>query len=288
MAVNVALIQMSCSADVAANIEKAAVLVRQAADSGADIICLQELYTSRYFPQTVDVSNYDLACPLTDASVTVMQEVAAAKKAVIIVPVYECARPGINFNTALVVDADGSIRGKFRKMHIPDAPQYLEKYYFTPGNLGYPVFKTAYATLGIAICWDEWFPEVSRILSLKGAEIIFYPSAIGSEPDHPGYSSREAWETVIRSHGIANGLFVAAVNRVGREDDMSFYGSSFISNPFGEVLARGDDSSDQIVAAGLDLGQIKRFRDIFQFHRDRRPDTYRELLEVVIDQPTQP
>jgi N-carbamoylputrescine amidase len=288
MTVKVALIQMSCSPDVAANVEKAAAMVREAADAGARIVCLQELYTSRYFPQTVDVHNYELACPLTDRSVTVMQEIAAAKKAVVIVPIYECAQPGINFNTALVVDADGSILGKFRKMHIPDAPQYLEKYYFTPGNLGYPVFKTAHGTIGIAICWDEWFPEVSRILSLKGAQIIFYPSAIGSEPDHPGYSSQEAWGTVIRSHGIANGLFVAAVNRVGREDDMRFYGGSFIGDPFGEVLARAEGPSDQVVTAELDLDRIRQFRDIFQFHRDRRPETYRELLEVVIDPLNQP
>ncbi len=283
MSVHVALIQMSCGRDAAANIDKAAALVRQSAAAGANIVCLQELYASRYFPQTVDVKHYDLACPMPTPAVEVMQAVAAENKVVLIVPVYECAQPGINFNTAVVVDADGAILGKFRKVHIPDAPQYQEKYYFTPGNLGYPVFRTAYGTIGVAICWDEWFPEVSRILGLKGAQVIFYPSAIGSEPDHPGYSSQKAWETVITSHGIVNGLFVAAVNRVGQEDDMSFYGGSFISNPFGEVLARGDNTSDQIVAARLDLRQIKQFRDIFQFHRDRRPETYHELLNLVID-----
>jgi N-carbamoylputrescine amidase len=201
----------------------------------------------------------------------------------IIVPVYECAQPGINFNTAVVVDADGSVIGKFRKVHIPEGPQYLEKYYFTPGDLGYPVFKTAYATIGVGICWDEWFPEVARILSLKGAQVIFYPSAIGSEPDHPEYSSQEAWETVIRSHGIANGLFVAAVNRVGQEEEMSFYGGSFISTPYGEVLVRGNNESDQVVAAELDFKQIKEFRNIFQFHRDRRPETYKDILKIAIN-----
>lgn len=283
MTVNVALIQMACGTDISQNMDKAAAMVQQAAAAGANIVCLQELYTSRYFPQTVDMKHYDRAHSLPNESVQVMQKIAADKKLTIIVPVYECARPGINFNTAVIVDADGSIAGKFRKIHIPEGPQYLEKYYFTPGDLGYPVFKTAYATIGVGICWDEWFPEVARILGLKGAEIIFYPSAIGSEPDHPEYSSQAAWETVIKSHGIANGLFIAAVNRVGQEDEMDFYGGSFISNPFGDVLARGNNQDDQVVAAALDLKQIREFRDIFQFHRDRRPETYAELLKIIVE-----
>jgi N-carbamoylputrescine amidase len=283
MTVNVALIQMSCGLDIRQNIDKAASMVQQAAAAGAQIVCLQELFASRYFPQTVDVKNYGLARPQPDESVAVMQKIAAAKKLTIIVPVYECARPGINFNTAVIIDADGSIAGKFRKVHIPEGPQYLEKYYFTPGNLGYPVFRTAHATIGVGICWDEWFPEVARILGIKGAQIIFYPSAIGSEPDRPEYSSQAAWETVIKSHGIANALFVAALNRVGPEDDMRFYGGSFISNPFGDVLARGGNHGDQVVAAALDLNQIREFRDLFHFYRDRRPETYSELLKIVVE-----
>jgi N-carbamoylputrescine amidase len=283
MTVNVALIQMSCGIDIRQNIDKAASMVQQAAADGAHIVCLQELFASRYFPQTVDVKNYGLARPLPDEAVAVMQKIAAAKKLTIIVPVYECVRPGINFNTAVIIDADGSIAGKFRKVHIPEGPQYLEKYYFTPGDLGYPVFRTAYATIGVGICWDEWFPEVARILGIKGAQIIFYPSAIGSEPDRPEYSSQAAWETVIKSHGIANALFIGALNRVGREDDMRFYGGSFISNPFGDVLARGDNQSDQVVAAELDLKQIREFRDLFHFYRDRRPETYSELLKIVVE-----
>ena len=281
MTVNVALVQMSCGTDIQQNIDKAAAMVQQAAGAGANIVCLQELYTSQYFPQTVNVKNYDLACPLPNESIEVMQKIAAVKKLTIIVPVYECARPGIYFNTAVIVDGDGSIAGKFRKVHIPEGPQYLEKFYFTPGDLGYPVFKTVYATIGIGICWDEWFPEVARILGMKGAEIIFYPSAIGSEPDLPEYSSQAAWETVIKSHGIVNGLFIAAVNRVGREADMNFYGGSFISNPYGNVLARGNSEGDQVVAAELDLNQIRQFRDLFHFYRDRRPETYAELLKIV-------
>ncbi len=274
---------MACGTEISQNIDKAVGMVHQAAAAGANIVCLQELYASRYFPQTVNVKHYDLARPLPNESVKVMQKIAADKKLTIIVPVYECARSGINFNTVVIVDADGSIAGKFRKVHIPEGPQYLEKYYFTPGDLGYPVFKTAYASIGTGICWDEWFPEVARILGLKGAEVIFFPSAIGSEPDHPGYSSQDAWETVIRSHGITNGVFVAAVNRVGREEGMEFYGGSFISSPYGNILARADNVSDQVVAAELDLKQIREFRDVFQFYRDRRPDTYSELLKVIID-----
>ena len=283
MTVSVALIQMSCGAETRQNIDKAVAMVQQAVADGANIVCLQELFASRYFPQTVDVKNYSLACSLPDEAVAVMQKVAAANKVTIIVPVYECARPGINFNTAVIIDADGSIAGKFRKVHIPEGPQYLEKYYFTPGDLGYPVFQTAYATIGVGICWDEWFPEVARIFGIKGAQIIFYPSAIGSEPDRPEYSSQAAWETVIKSHGIANGLFVGAINRVGLEDEMRFYGGSFISNPFGDVLARGDSQSDQVVAAELDLKQIREFRDLFHFYRDRRPETYSELLKIVVE-----
>jgi N-carbamoylputrescine amidase len=283
MKIKVALIQMSCGMDIKQNINKAVSMVKKAADEDADIVCLQELYSSRYFPQTVDVKNYDLACPLPNESIEVMQKIAADKKLTIIVPVYECSQPGINFNTAVIVEADGSISGKFRKVHIPDGPQYLEKYYFTPGDLGYPVFKTSHATIGVGICWDEWFPEVARIFGMKGAEIIFYPSAIGSEPDRPEYSSQAAWETVIKSHGIANGLFVAAVNRVGQEDDMNFYGGSFISSPYDNILAQGDNESDQVVAAELDLKQIREFRNLFHFFRDRRPETYRELLKVVIE-----
>ncbi|WP_034629815.1 carbon-nitrogen hydrolase [Desulfotruncus alcoholivorax] len=282
MNVKIALIQMSCGKDIKANIEKTVYMVQEAAAGGANIISLQELYPSRYFPQTVNVKHYELARPLTDESVEIMRQIAADKKVVMVVPVYEYARPGVYFNTAVVIDADGSIAGKFRKIHIPEGPQYLEKFYFTPGDLGYPVFKTAYATVGVGICWDEWFPEVARILGLKGAEIIFYPSAIGSEPDRPEYSSQEAWETVIKSHGITNGLFIGAINRVGVEDEMSFYGGSFISNPFGEVLARGGDG-DEIVAAEINLKQIEEFRNLLQFYRDRRPETYGELAKLIIE-----
>lgn len=282
MQVRVALIQMSCTPRLDENIEKAITLVDRAAADGAQIVCLQELFCSRYFPQTVNVRHYELAGSLSDPPVAIMRGRAAEKSLVMVVPVYEEAHPGIYFNTAVVIDRDGTILGKFRKVHIPEGPQYFEKYYFTPGDLGFPVFKTSFGTLGVGICWDEWFPEVGRILALKGAQILFFPSAIGTEPDRPEYSSHDAWETVIRSQGITNGVFVAAVNRVGMEDAMGFYGGSFLSGPYGEVLAKGDHCSDLVVAATLDLCQVREFRNLFQFHRDRRPETYGEILKTVL------
>jgi N-carbamoylputrescine amidase len=201
---------------------------------------------------------------------------------VLIVPVFEEARPGVYFNTAIVFDADGRELGKYRKTHIPDGPQYHEKFYFTPGNLGYPVFRTRYGTIGVGICWDQWFPEVARILALEGAEVVFYPSAIGSEPDRPGYSSAEAWRTVIRSHAIANGIFVAAVNRVGVEEEMTFYGESFVADPFGEVLVRAG-AEEAVLLADLDLGRIRELRELLHFFRDRRVETYRPLLNRLIE-----
>jgi N-carbamoylputrescine amidase len=281
MKANVAVLQMACGTDTNLNIEKAVGMVRKAAQLGANIICLQELYSRRYFPQTVNVNNYQYAVPETHQSVTIMGDLARETRAVVIVPFFEYVMDGVYFNSVVVYDAGGAKLGKFRKIHIPDGPQYHEKFYFTPGDTGYPVFVTKYGTIAVGICWDEWFPEVARIFSLKGAQILFYPSAIGSEPDHPEYSSCGAWETVIRAHGIANNVFIAAVNRVGKEDGISFYGNSFISNPNGDILARGTNE-EMIVQAEVDFSEIRKFRDLLQFHRDRRPETYRELMQKVI------
>lgn len=287
--VNVALIQQSCSNVPAENLEKAIKLVREAAAKGAQIICLQELFLGQYFAQIIDVTAYDLAEPIPGPTTDIMQELAKELDVVLIVPIYEYVMDGVYFNSAAVIDADGTYLGKYRKNHIPEGPQYIEKYYFTPGNLGYPVFKTKYGTIGMVICWDEWFPEASRILAIKGADIIFYPSAIGSEPDNPDLDTSESWRTAIRAHGIHNNLFIAAVNRVGREDAkdgsgfMSFYGRSFISNPWGDILAEAQTKEDEIIMATCDLAEIKRARDILQFHRDRRVDTYGELLKIVIE-----
>jgi N-carbamoylputrescine amidase len=211
-----------------------------------------------------------------------MAGLSAELGSVLIVPIFEEARPGVYFNTAVVFDADGRELGKYRKTHIPDGPQYHEKFYFTPGNLGYPVFRTRHGTIGVGICWDQWFPEVSRIFALEGAEILFFPTAIGSEPDRPGYSSAEAWRTVIRSHAITNGLFVAAVNRVGVEDQMTFYGESFVCDPFGEILARAG-AEEAVLLADIDLGRIRELRELLHFLRDRRIETYEPLLQRLVE-----
>jgi N-carbamoylputrescine amidase len=278
----VALLQLSAGEDIALNIRKTEERMREAASRGASIVCLQELFQSRYFPQRVDVKGYSLAEALPSETTERMAGLAAELAVVLVVPVFEEARPGVYFNTAVVFDADGRELGRYRKTHIPDGPQYHEKFYFTPGNLGYPVFRTRHGVIGVGICWDQWFPEVARIFALEGAEIVFYPTAIGSEPDRPGYSSAEAWRTVIRSHAIANGIFVAAVNRVGVEDQMTFYGESFAADPFGEVLARAG-GGEEVLVADLDLGRIREVRELLHFLRDRRIDTYRPLLERIVE-----
>lgn len=280
--ISVTLIQHSCSNDRQANFDKAAAMIREAANKGAQIICTQELFTSLYFPQTICAENYSLAEPIPGPMTGKMQRLAESLGVVLIVSVYEKAIDGLYFNTAVVFDADGAFLGKYRKHHIPEGPQYIEKYYFAEGDGGYPVFKTKFATIGVLICWDEWFPEASRILALKGAEIIFYPSAIGSEPDHPDMDTSAAWSGAIKAHGICNGLFVAAVNRVGKEASseggMTFYGHSFVSDPLGKVLVKAQTDSDECLLATLDLENIRKVRHILQFHRDRRPDSYGEIL----------
>ncbi|MEW6080183.1 MAG: carbon-nitrogen hydrolase [Bacillota bacterium] len=278
--VKIGLIQMSCGTDRQANLAKALAMSSEAVKKGSQIVCLQELFTSRYFPQTVDVRNYSLAEPVPGPTLAACSKFARQHGICMIVPVYEEAMPGVYFNTAVLLGTDGEFAGKMRKIHIPEGPQYLEKYYFTPGDLGFPVFDTPHCCVGIGICWDEWFPETARILGLKGAAIVFFPSAIGSEPDRPGYSSQEAWETAIRAQGIMNGLFVATVNRVGVEDEMSFYGGSFIADPLGMVIAKGG-SGDEIVTGDIDLERITEARNLLQFHRDRRPEVYQEILRIV-------
>ena len=277
----IAITQLTCSPDIAANVEKHIAAVREAAANGAQIICLQELFDAQYFPQFVDVKSYNFARQLPDNVTITIQNLAKELGVVLIVPIYEEAMAGVYFNTVLVYDADGTYLGKYRKNHIPDGPQYLEKFYFTPGDLGYPVFDTKFGRIAIGICWDEWFPEVARIFALQGANIIFYPSAIGSEPDRPEYSSADAWQCVIRAHGIANNVFIAAPNRVGTEQEMTFYGESFISDPFGTFLVKGDDK-DAILYADCDFSKVKEARELLQFFRDRRVDTYAPLLKTVL------
>ena len=278
MKVKVAITQLKCYADVAVNVEKHEQTVRKAAANGANIICLQELFDAQYFPQFVNVDSYKYAQPIPSPTTNKMQGLAKELGVVLIVPIYEEAMPGVYFNTVVVFDADGTYLGKYRKTHIPDGPQYHEKFYFTPGDLGYPVFDTIFGRIAVGICWDEWFPEVARIFALQGANIIFYPSAIGSEPDRPDYSSHEAWQTVVRSHGITNGVFIAAPNRVGTERDMTFYGHSFISDPFGEFLATAE-KEEAVLYADCDFEKVREARELLHFFRDRRVDTYGMLLK---------
>ena len=281
MIVKIALTQLACGTDVKANEQKHIAHIREAAANGAKIIGLQELFNAQYFPQTVAVEGYQFAAKIPSELTQTLSELAAELAVVLIVPIYEEAMAGVYFNTALVFDADGSYLGKYRKNHIPDGPQYHEKFYFTPGDMGYPVFDTRYGRIAVGICWDEWFPEVARIFALQGANILFYPSAIGSEPDRPDYSSHEAWQTVIRAHGITNGVFIAASNRVGVEGAMTFYGHSFISDPFGDFLSKAE-KDETIIYADCDMGKIREARELLHFFRDRRVDTYAPLLQKIL------
>lgn len=279
----IALIQHSCSENREENVEKAVKMIREAAEKGAQVICTQELFAGTYFPQTIDSEKYDWAEPIPGPITEKVQALARELGVVIITSLYEYAMDGLYFNTVVVFDADGTNLGKYRKHHIPEGPQYIEKYYFTEGDTGYKVFNTRFGTIGVLICWDEWFPEPSRILALKGADVVFYPSAIGSEPDHPELDTSQTWMDAVKAHGIHNNMFIAAVNRVGREysdeGHMEFYGRSFISNPWGTVYEEAKTKEDEIIMADLDLTEVKRVRDILQFHRDRRPDSYGELTK---------
>ncbi|RJS60798.1 N-carbamoylputrescine amidase [Bacillus sp. PK3_68] len=283
---NIALIQHKCVEDREKNVETAEGLIREAANRGAQIICTEELFGGQYFPQTIDVNKYEWAEPIPGPTCDRMQRLSQELGVVIIVSLYEYVRDGLYFNTVVVYE-DGEYLGKYRKHHIPEGPQYIEKYYFTEGDTGYPVFKTKYGTIGVLICWDEWFPEPSRILALKGADVVFYPSAIGSEPDNPDLDTSQTWVDAIRAHGIHNNMFIAAVNRVGREDSneghMTFYGRSFISNPWGTIIKEAETKEDEIIMAEIDLAEITHARNVLQFHRDRRPDSYGELLKRVIE-----
>jgi N-carbamoylputrescine amidase len=279
--VRIAILQLTCSTNVAENEAKTINKIKEAASNGAQIVCLQELYNAVYFAQNVKVENYKYAQKIGDAGTLTLQALAKELGIVLIVPIYEEALPGLYFNTVLIYDANGDYLGKYRKNHIPDGPQYHEKYYFTPGDLGYPVFDTQFGRIAVGICWDEWFPEVARIFALQGASILFYPSAIGTEPDRPEYSSADAWKTVIRSHSITNGVFVAAPNRVGTEDEMTFYGNSFISDPFGTLIAEANEQ-ENILYADCDFAKIKEARELLHFLRDRRTDTYAPILKQVL------
>ena len=284
--VKIGTIQMTCVADKAANIEKTITQIRVAAAKGARIICLQELFTSLYFCDVEDHDNFLLAEAIPGPSTDALAPIARELNVVIIASLFEKRAQGLYHNTTAVIDADGSYLGKYRKMHIPDDPGYYEKFYFTPGDMGYKVFKTKYATVGVLICWDQWYPEASRITALMGAEILFYPTAIGwahRQEAETNVEQYNAWQTIQRSHAVANGVPVVSVNRVGDEGDMKFWGGSFIANPFGTLLYKASHEDEETVVTDLDLGRSEYYRTHWPFLRDRRIDSYQPITKRFID-----
>ena len=285
--VKVGLVQMSCVKDKAENIVKTKQKIREAAEKGAQIVCLQELFTSLYFCDIESYDNFLLAEPIPGPSTDELQKLAEELKVVIIASLFEKRTNGIYHNTTAVLDADGKYLGKYRKMHIPDDPGYFEKFYFTPGDTGYKVFDTKYGKLGVLICWDQWYPEAARITSLMGAEILFYPTAIGWSKDQDLPTNEEqynAWQTIQRSHAIANGLHVVSVNRVGNEGPMKFWGGSFISNPFGRLIFKASHDEEMVHVEELDLNKTDSYRTHWPFMRDRRIDSYQPITKRFIDE----
>lgn len=285
--VKVGIVQMSCTATKEENLSKAISKIREAAEKGAEIVCLQELFTSLYFCDVEDYDNFLLAESIPGPSTASLSEVAKELNVVVIASLFEKRTQGLYHNTTAVIDADGSYLGKYRKMHIPDDPGYYEKFYFTPGDLGYKVFKTRYATIGVLICWDQWYPEAARITSLMGAEILFFPTAIGwasSQDVGTNTEQYNAWQTIQRSHAVANGVHVVSVNRVGEEGPMKFWGGSFVANPFGTVLYQASHQEEEIHVEEIDLSKSDRYRTHWPFLRDRRIDSYGPITKRYIDE----
>ena len=284
--VKVGIVQMSCTADKQQNLQKAIVKVREAAQKGAQIVCLQELFTSLYFCDVEDHDNFQLAEAIPGPSTDELSKVAAELGVVIIASLFEKRAQGLYHNTTAVLDADGAYLGKYRKMHIPDDPGFYEKFYFTPGDLGYKVFKTKFATIGVLICWDQWYPEAARITALMGAEILFYPTAIGwatTQDEATNVEQYNAWQTIQRSHAVANGVHVVSVNRVGEEAGVKFWGGSFFANPFGALIHQTSTDDEEVVVQELDLGKTDFYRTHWPFLRDRRIDSYQPITKRLLD-----
>ena len=286
----VALVQMRCAADRDTNLRKATAQVRAAAAAGAQVVCLPELFLGPYFCQRQDPAIFDLAEPIPGPSTEHLSAVARETDVVIVASIFERRAAGVYHNTAAVIDADGKLLGTYRKMHIPDDPLYYEKYYFTPGDLGWRVFDTKYAKVGTLVCWDQWYPEAARLTALRGAEVLVYPTAIGWHPSEKaqyGTAQHEAWELMQRAHAVSNGVYVAAINRVGHEGPagggLEFWGASFVSDPFGVLTAKGDHASEQVLVAECDRRRIEEVRRNWPFLRDRRIDAYDGLTRRLID-----
>lgn len=280
---------MSCTANPDENLEKAMAGVREASKKGAQIVCLQELFRSLYFCDVEDYENFKLAEQIPGPSTDRLSALAKELGVVIVASLFEKRTNGIYHNTTAVLDADGSYLGKYRKMHIPDDPAYYEKFYFTPGDLGYKIFKTKFADIGVLICWDQWYPEGARITTLMGAEVLFYPTAIGwatSQDEATNTEQYNAWQTIQRSHAVANGIHVVSVNRVGFEQNgaMKFWGGSFVSNPFGSIIYQASHENEEVSVVEVDLNLSDRYRTHWPFLRDRRIDSYHPITKRFIDE----
>lgn len=293
----VGLVQLSCSPDPDANLEKAVQRVREAARNGAQIVCLPELFRTQYFCQREDPALFDLAETIPGPTTEAIAKVAAHAKTVVIASIFEKRTRGLYHNTAVLIGSDGSIKGLYRKMHIPDDPLYYEKYYFTPGDLGFKAFDTEVGRIGTLVCWDQWYPEGARLTALQGAQVLFYPTAIGWHPAEKaqhGVAQHDAWRTIQRAHAIANGVFVAVVNRVGHETGnirgnqapgagLQFWGGSFLADPFGRVLAEASHDREEILCAEINLNEIDEVRRNWPFLRDRRIDSYSGISHRFLD-----
>jgi N-carbamoylputrescine amidase len=288
--VSIGLVQTACSADPDVNLKKTLQRAQRAADDGAQIICTQELFRSLYFCQTEDHANFDLAEPVPGPTTRAFQKFAKKNKVVVIASLFEKRASGVYHNTAAIIDADGAMLGLYRKMHIPDDPLFYEKFYFTPGDLGFRAWKTRYAKIGVLICWDQWYPEAARLTAMQGAEILFYPTAIGWHPEEKaehGERQHSSWETIQRSHAIANGCYVAVPNRIGHEKisgkGIEFWGQSFVAGTSGEILAKASANEAENLVVKLDLGKVDATRTHWPFFRDRRIDAYGDLTKRLID-----
>lgn len=289
----IGLLQLAYSANIGENTKKTLSWVKKAAKQGAQVICLPELYRTQYFCQKEDSKLFDLAETIPGPSTKVFQKAAKENNVSIVLPLFEKRAPGVYHNSAVIINADGNMLGTYRKMHIPDDPGFYEKYYFAPGDLGFKSFETKYGKIGTLICWDQWYPEAARLTALKGASVLFYPTAIGwhpAEKERYGAAQKDSWITIQRSHAIANGVYVASVNRTGFEktvenqDGIIFWGSSFICDPQGVLIAQASEDKEEILMADVDLNYIETIRRNWPFLRDRRIDAYQEITKRYLDE----
>ncbi len=287
----VGLVQMRCSADPLLNLEKAIRYIQEASAGGAQVVCLPELFLSEYFCQKEDHSYFELAEPIPGPTTTTLGSLAKECGVVVIASLFERRAAGLYHNTAAILDADGTYLGKYRKMHIPDDPLFYEKFYFTPGDLGFRSWNTKAGKLGVLVCWDQWYPEAARLTALRGAEVLFYPTAIGwhpSEKSEFGKKQKEAWQLAQRAHALANGVYVAGINRIGHEapaggDGLEFWGGSFVAAPDGSLLAEASENEEELLMIDLDLSLLNRQRTHWPFLRDRRIDAYEGIDQRYLD-----